>query len=116
MDTDGRVAFRALWAGDEHALRQVLDSVSTGRAAAKPQSRAMLKPMARGIGYFHEVLKAAGPQAQRDMLLAAPPIALAGKIANLFRPLSKNQRGAAALITIAAVVTVTVGAIVGAVI
>ncbi len=61
MDTDGRVAFRALWAGDEHALRQVLDSVSTGRAAAKPQSRAMLKPMARGIGYFHEVLKAAGP-------------------------------------------------------
>ena len=25
MDTDGRVAFRALWAGDEHALRQVVD-------------------------------------------------------------------------------------------
>ncbi len=106
MDINGRVGFRALWAGDEEALRQVLETVSAGRSPTKPQSRAMLKPLALGIGYIHEVLKEAGPQAQRDMLLAAPPMALAGAIANLFRPLPKNHRGTAALITIAAAVVI----------
>ena len=112
MDKNGKIAFRTLFAGDDTALNQALLSVSKGRPAPKKQSRAMLKPMVRTIGFIDNILKEAGPQAQRDMLRVAPPLILTAKIANLFQFLPKSQRGAAALTSISiVVVAIAAGAI-----
>ena len=112
MDKSGKIAFRTLFAGDEPALRQALQSASEGRPTLKKESSAMLRPMSLAIGFIHGILKEAGPQAQRDMLRVAPPLILAAKTASLFRFLAESRRGAAALITIAAVTTaIAVGAI-----
>lgn len=112
MNTDGKIAFRSLWAGDEQGLEQTLERVSAGKNPVKPQSVAMFGPLARGIGYFHEVLKHAGPQAQRDLLKAAPPMFLVGRIALLFRPLSRNSRGIAALATLGSLIVMTIGVVI----
>ncbi|MFQ5973530.1 MAG: TlpA family protein disulfide reductase [Alphaproteobacteria bacterium] len=110
IDVDGTIAFRALWAGDEAGLRRALASVSHGDKPTKPQSRALFGPLAKGMGYFQQVLDRAGPQAQRDMLRAAPPILLVGRVAALFRPLPLERRGLAALLTIAGSAAVAIGA------
>jgi len=54
-------------------------------------------------------LEQAGPQAMRDMLLAAPPIAILGRIAGTFRRLAPDRRGIPAFLTLIG----AVGAIVG---
>ncbi len=110
IDVDGIIAFRALWAGDEAGLRRALASASRGEAPIKRQSRALFGPLARGMGYFQQVLGRAGPQAQRDMLWAAPPILLVGRLAALFGPLPLERRGLAALLTIAGSAVVAIGA------
>jgi len=112
MDKNGKIAFRTLFAGDDNALKQALLCVSNGRPVPTKQSQAMLKPMVRSIGFIDNILKEAGPQAQRDMLRVAPPLILTAKISNLFQFLPKSQRGPAALILIAiAVVVITAGAV-----
>ncbi len=111
MDTDGRIAFRSLWASDSRALGDALKSVAAGQRPGKTQSAAMLAPMARGIGHFHEVLTQAGPRAGREMLFAAPPIAVMGRIAGLFRRLAPHKRGAAAILTVAALLSTAAAAI-----
>lgn len=113
MDKNGKIAFRTLFAGDDTALEQALLSVSKGRPAPKKESRAMLKPMLRAIGFIRGILKDAGPQAQRDMLRVAPPLILAAEIANLFQFLAKSQRGAAAVTTIAVVMAAIAAAAIG---
>ncbi len=100
IDTEGKIVFRALWAGDERSLRKALKSLAQGRDSAKRESRAMLGPMAKAMGNFQAVLRRAGRQAERDILRAMPPIAVAGRIATLFRPLSPQGRGAAAMVTL----------------
>ena len=111
VDADGKIAFRALWAGDERGLRQALESVARGNTPAKRQSRAMLVPLATGLGYVHEVLRRAGRQAQRDMLRAALPMAVAGLIATCFRMLSPNRRGVAALLTLGVLTGIVIGGV-----
>ncbi len=113
MDKNGEIAFRTLFAGDATALKQALLSVSEGRSPPNKQSRAMLKPMLRTIGFIDRILKEAGPQAQRDMLRVAPPLILAAKIANFFSFLPKSQRGAAALTIIAVVMAAIAAGAVG---
>ena len=112
IGVDGTIAFRALWAGDERALSNALRSVKAGQSPDKSQSGAMLTPMTRGLGYFHDVLTQAGPRAEREMLLAAPPIALAGRMAGLYRSLAPSRRGAAAFLTIGALLTVAMSAVI----
>ena len=116
MDKNGKIAFRGLFAGDDTALEQALLSVSKDRPTPKKQSRAMLKPMLRTIGFIDSILKEAGPQAQHDMLRAAPPLILAAKIANLFQFLPKSQRGAATLTSIAVVMVAIAAGAIGALI
>ena len=108
IDTDGTFAFRSLWAGDEKGLREVLTKITQGQNLAKRQSLAMFGPLSKGMGYFHEVLKRAGRQAQLDMLKAAPPIFLVGRIASFFRPLSPKSRGMAALATLGSLIFVAI--------
>ena len=113
MGRDGRLAFRSLWAGDGKGLRQALQAVSLEEIPAKQQSRAMFGPLSEGLGHIQEILSRAGRRAQRDMILAAPPMALAGWLAALFRPLSKEKRGLATLTTLAALASIVVVALLG---
>lgn len=109
IDIDGTIAFRSLWAADENGLREALTKITQGQNLAKRQSLAMFGPLAGGMGYFHEVLKRAGRQAQLDMLKAAPPIFLVGRIASLFQTLSPKSRGMAALATLGSLIFVAIG-------
>ena len=110
MDVGGRLVFRSLWARDEQALRSALPSVVDERPLATHESNYTIGPLVRGLGCFHEVLQQAGPQAMRDMLLAAPPIAILGRIAGTFRRFAPDHRGIPAFLALIG----TIGAIVGA--
>jgi thiol-disulfide isomerase/thioredoxin len=104
-DTGGTILFRSLWASDYDALRQALDAAANERTPETTQSVRMIGPVARAMGHVQEVMKRGGPQAVRDLWLAGFPMAIAGRVASLFSPLSPDQRG------IAAVVTLAVGAV-----
>ncbi len=62
-----------------------LQAVSGGEKPVKQQSTAMLGPMSPGIGMIDQVLAAAGPQAQREMLFTAPLLGIMAKLAGLIR-------------------------------
>ena len=106
MGVDGRLVFRSLWAGDDQALRSALQSVVNEQPLAASESTYTVGPLVRGLGYFHEVLQQAGPQA---MLLAPPPIAILGRIAGTFRRLAPDHRGIPAFLMLIGMI----GAIVG---
>ena len=108
-DVDGQLVFRSLWAGDERALRTTLQSVVDEQPLVANESTYTVGSLVRGLGYFHEVLQQAGPQAMRDMLLAAPPIAILGRIAWTFRWLAPDHRGIPAFLTL----ILTLGVIAG---
>ena len=63
-------------------------------------STALVLPMVRGMGMVNEVMERGGPQAVSDLWRAGFPIALAGRIASFFTPLSPDQRGIAAVLTL----------------
>lgn len=96
IDPTGRILFRSLWAGDVKSLRHALQEVTTGRTPIKKQSTHTFGPLMRGIGFFYETLGKAGPQARRDMIFAAPPITLLGRLAKVFCRLKLEHRGVAA--------------------
>lgn len=98
---DGRIMFRSLWAADYAALRQALDDAVNGRTMVKSQSTRLFGPVVRAMGVVREVMERGGPQAVRDLWRAALPMALAGRIATFFKPLGPDQRGLAAVLTLA---------------
>lgn len=106
-DRNGRIVYRALWAGDEAGLRQALEAAARGQRPASVESTRRLVPMAKGIGVMQESLREAGPRAQRDLLKAAPPMAAMAWIADRLRPLSPKWRGFAAMGTLGLVLTGT---------
>ncbi len=101
INSDGVILFRSLWAADKNALRQALETVTAGRFLESKQSVALIGPVVRAMGQVHAVMKRGGPQAVRDLWRAGFPMALAGRIATLFSPLSPDQRGIAAVLTLA---------------
>ncbi len=85
MDTDGRVAFRALWSNDrEGVLRDALEDLASGRSPATERSGRMV-PMMRGIAHMDEMLERSGPSARRDVRRQAPPVYAMAKMAGLMR-------------------------------
>jgi len=110
MDKNGTILFRSLWASDYDALRQAVDAAANGRVPETIQSTRMIGPVVRAMGHVQEVMRRGGPQAVRDLWLAGFPMALAGRIAPLFSPLSPDQRGIAAVLTLAAIVLAVLGA------
>ena len=100
-DKGGTILFRSLWASDYEALRQALVAAANGRMPETKQSVKMIGPVARAMGHVQEVMKRGGPQAVRDLWLAGFPMAIAGRVASLFSPLSPDQRGIAAVVTLA---------------
>ncbi len=95
-DNEGTILFRSLWASDHGALRQALKAVSAGRKPETSQSVRMIGPVVRAMGHVQEVMQRGGPQAARDLWLAGFPMALTGRIATFFSPLSPDKRGIAA--------------------
>ena len=99
-NSDGDILFRSLWAADYGALRDALDDAANGRALRKTQSNKLLGPVIRAMGTVREVMERGGPQSVHDLWIAGFPMALAGRIAPLFRPLGPDQRGIAAVLTL----------------
>jgi thiol-disulfide isomerase/thioredoxin len=112
-DSNGTVLFRSLWAADYDALRQALDDAASGRAMISTQSTKLIGPVVRAMGRVNEVMERGGPQAVSDLWRAGFPMALAGRIATLFKPLSPDRRGIAAVLTLATGMLVTVALIAG---
>ena len=107
INSEGIIVFRSLWAADRDALRQALDATAAGRAPEKTESEALIGPVARAMGQVQEVMNRGGPQAVTDLWRAGFPMALAGRIATFFTPLSPDQRGIAAVLTLALGILVT---------
>jgi hypothetical protein len=101
IDRGGQIVFRALWAGDERALRGALVAVAHGERPPEAESRRRLVPMAKGMGEMREILHQAGPRAERDIWRAAPPMGVTAWTASLFRPLPPQWRTVAALASFA---------------
>jgi thiol-disulfide isomerase/thioredoxin len=108
-DSHGTILFRSLWASDRDALHLALQSAAAGANLAKAQSVAMVGPVIRAMGKVQEVMERGGPQAKSDLWRAGFPMALAGRIATLFSPLSPDQRGIAAAITLVLGMLATIG-------
>ena len=100
----GQILFRSLWASDIKSLREALQNVTEGRSPTKKQSTRTFGPLLRGLGYFHHTLRNAGPQAMRDMLRAAPPIAILGRIAGTLRRIAPEHRGISAFLVLIGIV------------
>ncbi len=58
-------------------------------------------PVARAMGHVQAVMERGGPQAVRDLWRGGLPMAAAGRLATLFSPLTPDQRGIAAVLTLA---------------
>ena len=101
MNSEGIILFRSLWAADQDALRQALDAVTAGRLPERKQSETLLGPVVRAMGQVQEVMRRGGPQAVSDLWRAGFPMALAGRVATFFTPLSPDHRGIAAVLTLA---------------
>lgn len=107
-DRTGTIVFRSLWAGDQRGLTQALDAVAKGEQPPEAESTRRLVPMARGIGTMHELMRQAGPRAQRDLWRVAPPMGVMAWLAYLYRPLPPAWRTAAAATTLGVGVAVVV--------
>jgi len=101
MNSEGIIIFRSLWAADYDALRQALDAAAAGRPPERSQSEALIGPVIRAMGQVQAVMERGGPQAVKDLWRAGFPMALAGRVATLFSPLSPDQRGIAAVLALA---------------
>ena len=110
-DSDGIIVFRSLWASDKKALRQALESVVAGRKPDQAESQALIGPVSRAMGQVQEVMERAGPQAVKDLWWAGLPMALAGRVAAIYSPLSSDQRGIAAVLTLALSMLIAMGLI-----
>lgn len=97
MNRIGTVVFRSLWASDENALTQALENLLQDKPQNKTQSQKMLIPVARAMGHVQEVMQRGGSKAVYDLWLAGFPMALAGRLATLFQPLSRDSRGIASV-------------------
>lgn len=98
MDTDGKVAFRALNSNQERVLRQGIKNAVLRQPPrfAENQSRAV--PLVKGLGMMYEALDLAGEQAKRDILRELGPIYPTARLADLFGPLPPLGRGIAAIV------------------
>ncbi len=98
MSNDGTILFRSLWASDLGPLRQALTDVTQGRDLERKQSLTLIGPVIRAMGQVQGVMERGGPQAVKDLWRAGFPMALAGRVATWFSPLSPDHRGIAAVL------------------
>ncbi|KOX16939.1 peroxiredoxin [Nocardiopsis sp. NRRL B-16309] len=105
IDPDGTILYRAHWANDEGALRGALSAAVLRRAPARGHSRGMAGPLLRAVGHLPGIVRTAGSRVERDVWLAAPPLALLGRLSLLFGRLPADRRGAAATALVVVLLT-----------
>ena len=110
-NSKGEIVFRSLWAADYAALRQALNDAVAGRALLHTQSTKLIGPVARAMGMVQEVMQRGGPQAVSDLWRAGLPMAMAGFVASYYKPLSRDNRGIAAVLTLGVGMLVIIGAL-----
>ena len=93
LDESGTVVFRALWAGHIRGLGDAVRRVARGEAPRRAQTNALFRPLARALGYISEVVDRAGTLAWRDLLIAAPPMWIVGKVTGLLQSVGQQKRG-----------------------
>jgi hypothetical protein len=113
VGANGEIVFRSMWASDERGLSEALGAAAHGAIPPRQQSRRVVGPMLRSIGYVDQVLRDAGPRATRDLAKSAPPMLLAGRMASLFRGLTPERRGVALLASSTAVVVLALMLLLG---
>ena len=106
---NGEILFRSLWAADYDALHLALEDAADRKTLRRTQSTRLFGPVMRAMGTVRETMRRGGPQAERDLWRAAFPMALAGLVATWFGPLSPNQRGISAVLTLAIGMVVVLG-------
>ncbi|MFC7482947.1 TlpA family protein disulfide reductase [Luedemannella flava] len=109
IDPSGVIRYRAHWANDEAALHSALTDMAAGRVPTRDVSRAMAGPLLRAVGHLPGIVRHAGRQVERDVWLAAPPLALLGRLSQLFKPFPVDRRGSAALALLGVVVVSVLG-------
>lgn len=85
VDAQGRLAFRAIWSSDTAALRDAIHAVNRGELPKRATSTSLLGPMMRALPWIDQIVSRAGRSANRDLWVAAAPMALTGKIAGFRR-------------------------------
>jgi hypothetical protein len=98
MDDDGRIAYRALWASDERAMREGIEAALAHRTG---QSQRRARAILGGVGAMDETLAAAGDEARRDARREMRARYALGRIARAFKPLPPQARAAVALSALA---------------
>ena len=89
---DGRIVFRALFAGDDE-VKNAIAILAAGGQPRKSQSLGRLAGPMKSIGYIDETLRRAGSQAYRDVVKAVPPMAVMAALAGAFPFLDRSNRG-----------------------
>ena len=77
----------------------------------------MIGMVTRAAGSVHEVMRRAGPPAERQHLLANPPLETAALVAPLLSPIIRDpdRRGIAAVVTLGALTAALIGVAIGVV-
>jgi hypothetical protein len=112
LDPSGIIRYRAHWANDERGLRAALIDAAGGRQPVRGRSRGMAGPLLRAVGHLPGVVRFAGPRVERDVWLAAPPLALLGRLSRLLPWLPTDRRGIVAAVALASVAAIVAAAIV----
>jgi hypothetical protein len=102
LDPQGIIRYRAHWANDERGLHTALDHITQGRHLVRGRSRGMAGPLLRAVGHLPGVVRFAGSSVERDVWIAAPPLAVLGRLSRLFTWLPTDRRGIAATATLTA--------------
>lgn len=92
VDSDGRMVFRALFAGDNE-VKTAIATLAVGGQPRKSQSLNRLAGPMKSIGYIDETLRRADSQAYRDVVKAVPPMAMMAALAGAFPFLDRANRG-----------------------
>lgn len=107
VGADSTIRYRAHWANDEDGLRAALTATTAGGPPPTPYSRRMVGPLLRAVGHLPGIVRLAGGSVERDVWLAAPPLAVLGRLSRLFGALPPDRRGPAALLVLASAALLT---------
>lgn len=110
---DSMIRYRAHWANDEHGLRTALAACTAGGQPPTPYGNRMVGPLLRAVGHLPAIVRFAGGRVERDVWIAATPLAVLGRLSRLFGRLAPDRRGFAAALLAATVLLATAATVAG---
>ncbi|CAN5564187.1 hypothetical protein BH23ACT3_BH23ACT3_05070 [soil metagenome] len=108
----GEILFRAHWSNVTDAIDGALAAVTAGTTPSRPDVAHTARAMATMTGHADTAFAAAGRGAWSDTWKAAPPFAAMIGVSRLFGFLRPSRRGLPTMVTMAAIVTAVVVAVV----